>query len=113
MLLADKAKILEELFHIGGPDKKRSYRRFPCQDLTFAGNTSKLEVTGERSKRVNVFFAANDQNTSSVDYCDLSKFPSCCEYVDVFCLFEALECWLECCAQLCSDTGVSSFVFAW
>ena len=28
-----------------------------------------------------------------VDYCDLSKFPSCCEQVDVFCLFEALECW--------------------
>ena len=48
-----------------------------------------------------------------VDYCDLSKFPSCCEHVDVFCLFETLECWLECCAQLCSDTGVSSFVFAW
>ena len=49
-----------------------------------------------------------------VDYCDLSKFSSCCEeHVDVFCWFETLECWVECCAQLCSDTGVSSFVFAW
>ena len=55
--------------------------------------------------------AAHD--AAQVDYCDFSKFPSCCEHVDVFCLFETLECWLECCAQLCSDTGVSSFVFAW
>ena len=54
-----------------------------------------------------------EPTTKSVDYCDPFKFPSCCEHVDVFCLFETLECWLECCAQLCSDTGVSSFVFAW
>ena len=36
---------------------------------------------------------ARGQTASKVDYCDLSKFPSCCEHVDVFCLFEALECW--------------------
>ena len=45
-----------------------------------------------------------------VENCDLSKFPSCCEHVNMFCLFVTLECELECCA-LRSDTLVSSFVF--
>ena len=62
-----------------------------------------------RSERNN----SERKDALEVDYCDLSKFSSCCEHMDVFCLFETLECWLECCAQLCSDTGVSSFVFAW
>ena len=37
------------------------------------------------------FIQAGCASPSEVDYCDLSKFPSCCKHVDVFCLFEALE----------------------
>ena len=28
----------------------------------------------------------------AVENCDLFKFPSCCEHVNMFCLFVTLEC---------------------
>ena len=30
--------------------------------------------------------------TQRVENCNLSKFPSCCEHVNMFCLFVTLEC---------------------
>ena len=63
-ILADNAKILKELLYIIGPDADKRVSIIiiggsPCQDLTYAGSTSILGVTGERSRHVNVFYAFN------------------------------------------------------